>query len=1055
MFKKSSTLALLFFTRSLFSQPQDIGDAWKNELKNEINRAPMHASYIVFDNVENALKGKWQNSPLYISLNGNVRFNWAENFEKSPADFYQPGFDDSKWDNFIIPATWEVNNYGYPIYTNTHYEFEHIIKPKPPVIPDTYNPVGSYRKKVILTKEMVGKDLFIHFGAVKSNLSVWINGVFAGYSEDSKLAAEFNISPFVKEGENTVAFQVFRWSDGTYLECQDMWRVSGITRDCYIYARNEAYLRDVEIVTELDKSYKDAMLLIKTDFVNTTQKHEYFLEIEILDNGKPLFKNSYDSEALKGLIRIPMTNPKKWTAETPYLYQLLFILKDSEGKIVEVIPQKTGFRKVEIAGEKLLLNGKPILIKGINRHESDPRTGQYVSEAVMEKDIQLLKQFNLNAIRTSHYPNDEYFYDLCDQYGIYVVDEANIESHGMGYDLDKTLANIPSWKEAHLQRCQRMLERDKNRPCVIIWSMGNEAGNGYNFYETYLWMKKRDASRPIQYERAMVTYPAESEWNTDIHAPMYPSQNELKRYTDSSKVNSKPLIMCEYAHAMGNSMGGLKEYWDIIRNGYPKLQGGFIWDMIDQAFYKKNDQGKIIYAYGGDYGPENVPTDENFMCNGIFHPDRTPNPHANEVKFVLQNILTKPVDKKGTIEIFNENFFRGLENIELHWSLMVNGETKQSGKIQNLMIEPRHKKKIVIPLNLTDYEQDEVFLNVHYKLINPEPLLEAGYEIAKEQFLLSTSGYSRILSINPKDMLSINQNENSIVVSSSKMILSFNRSTGFLEKYEVNKKRILENEQSLKPNFWRVPTDNDYGANFPIKLKAWKEATQKQELLSFNVDDTDKRKTRIVAHYYLGKKVDAHLTIEYLINSDGEIQVTQSLKVNKQMSPEMTRKEKQAYFLMKYGMQLILPKEYSEIKYYGRGPVENYSDRNYSEHVGLYEQKVSDQCYDYIRPQETGNKTDVRWYKLYSKKGYGIEITSDSLLSISVRNFSDNDLDEGDKKSQKHTREIESKPYTVLSIDKKQMGLGCIDSWGAWPLEKYLLPYQNYSYTFKMSPFTH
>jgi beta-galactosidase len=1045
-----SLLFTFFIPCFVHSQPIEIGDAWKNERIQQISRESMHCSYFVFENTENALKGNWQNSSNYISLNGNLKFKWVENLLKAPVGFHENNYDDSGWEDFRIPATWEINGYGYPIYVNHQYEFNHLIKPDPPYVPGDYNPVGSYRKIVNIGKEFTGKEVFIHFGAVKSNLTLWVNGKFVGYSEDSKLPAEFNISKFIEEGGNLIAFQVFRWNDGSYLECQDMWRVSGVHRDCYIYARNKVHIRDFKIVTDLDSEYKNADL--KLDFDIAGEENGYKLNIELFDSEKrSVYTKTYDVNDAGKSISIPVRNPKKWTAETPYLYQGLFKLIDLNGKVSEVIPVKIGFREVEIIDGKFLINGKAVLVKGVNRHETHPETGLYISREVMEQDIKLAKQFNINTIRTCHYPDDEYFYELCDKYGIYVIDEANVESHGMGYNLLRTLANRPSWVDTHVARATRMYDRDKNHPCVITWSLGNEAGNGYNMYNSYLALKNLDSTRPVQYERANNDWGFGFEWNTDIVCPMYPDPSGLKFYADSVKDHSRPLIMCEYAHAMGNSMGGFKDYWDVIRSRQPVLQGGCIWDMIDQAFYKVNEQGDTIYSYGGDYGPENVPTDKNFLCNGVFHPDRTPNPHAFEVKYVYQDIQTKLAGDNYDIEVFNEYFFKDFVNIRLDWNISKEGIIIEKGSINDLDILPQQKKKYSIIPKFTPDAQSEYCLNISYRLKNDEPLLAKDYEIAKDQFVIRP-GLKMIKEIKPEKELKVIKDDNTVKISSGKNQFKFDTKNGFLNEYIVNGQDIMEKGHFLKPNFWRPPTDNDYGAGLQKKFKAWKEASEKQELKEITVDDSDKKLVKVKAIYYLGKKIDADLIIEYMMNSKGEIEVAQNLKTYKDKTSAAKTEGNDLLYLMKFGLQMVLSPEFEDIKYYGRGPHENYSDRNYSSHLGIFNQKVKDQCYDYVRPQETGNKTNVRWYELTDMKGKGIRIEANEPLSITTRPFLDSDLDEGDNKSQKHTREIKARPFTVLSVDHKQMGLGCIDSWGAWPEPPYRLPYQDYSYSFVIRP---
>jgi beta-galactosidase len=1050
MTKALFAVFIIALANRLFSQ--DLTTVWQTESINEINREPMHASYFMFESKEQALQNNWQTSDNYLSLNGVWKFNWVESPAKAPKDFYAVNFNDSQWDDFKVPATWEVNGYGYPIYVNIKYEFEHLMKPDPPHVPVDYNPVGSYRRKITIDKSWNGKEIFIHFGSAKSNLFVWVNGQFVGYGEDGKLPSEFNITKFVKTGENVIAFQVYRWSDGTYLECQDMWRVSGVTRDCYLYARHPVHLRDFEVIPDLDENYQNGSLQIKTSFANASRGSNYSLEVELLDGSATKHQSSHKLGTLADKpIFINIDNPLKWTAETPNLYKLLLTLRDEAGNILEVIPQNVGFRKVEIKNGRFLLNGKAIYIKGVNRHETDPVTGQTISKARMEQDIRLMKQLNINAVRTCHYPNDEYWYDLCDRYGIYVLDEANIESHGMGYKLDRTLANRPSWKEAHLNRVRRMVERDKNHPSVLYWSLGNEAGNGYNMYECYLWVKQRNY-RPVQYERAAVDWDFHFEWNTDFICPMYPSPSGLAGFGQNHADSPRPLIMCEYAHAMGNSMGNFKDYWEVIKK-YPVLQGGFIWDFVDQALYKANSAGDTMFAYGGDYGPANAPSDKNFLCNGVLHPDRRYNPHAYEVKKVYQNITTRLVDTTNTvIEIFNENFFTDINNVRLNWTLLVDGLEKQQGTVASLPAAPRQSFKCKLPIKPTP-NSSEVFVNLSYVLKAADPLLPAGYEIAKEQLVLKNK-WKNQLTVAASDRIQVSSTDDHVTLRSAMAQWQFSQQSGLLTEYVYKGKNILQEPYTLKPNFWRPPTDNDYGADIPKKLKAWKEATNKQQLISLAVDSTDKAHLKIRAAYDLGAELEAKLYLTYTVSNNGEMLVEQRLETHKSIAPTDRIEDKPdgLYHLPKFGMQVVLPVEFSEVEFYGRGPHENYCDRNYSAHVGIYRQTVKEQCFDYIRPQETGNKTDIRWYKILSTN-IGVRLESDSFLSITTRNFLDEDLDDGESKQQRHAADLKPRDLTVVNIDYKQMGVGGIDSWWAWPLEQYRLPYQNYSYRFKITPF--
>lgn len=1054
MLKNKPVFLLLLMTiisfTELYSQPAEIGDAWKNEKITQINREPMHASYFMYNNFQDAIIGT-SNYADYLSLNGKLKFFWAENYAGLPQGYMNENFDDSGWNEFQIPATWEVNGYGYPVYVNIGYEFSHLMKPNPPLVPESYNPAAVYRKVVEIPQSFDSKDVYIHFGAVKSNLSLWVNGKFVGYSEDSKLPSEFNISKFIKPGKNLMVFEVNRWCDGSYLECQDMWRVSGVHRDSYIYARNKSHIRDITITTNLDEIYRDAELAYTIEIVNPLPNSK--MTAELFDpSGKLVLSDYYPEIKELNTFKNTITDPLKWTAETPNLYTLIFTLKDPQGRPLEIIPQKVGFREVEIKNGQFLVNGKAILIKGANRHEIDPTTGLYLSHERMEQDIKLAKQFNINAIRTCHYPNDEYFYELCNKYGIYVIDEANVESHGIGYDIGKTLANKPSWCNAHVERQIRMVERDKNNPCIIGWSLGNEAGNGYNMYQGYLTLKSMDTTRPVQYERANYDWGFGFEWNTDVMCPMYPSQNDLRYYVDSIEDHSRPLIMCEYAHAMGNSEGGFDEYWDVIRSRQPVLQGGFIWDMIDQSFYKVDRAGDTIFAYGGDYGPSNVPSDKNFLCNGLFHPDRIPNPHAYEVKHVYRNILSKLIDNSAKIEVFNEFFFRKVENLQIDWSLITDGVVTQKGIISSISIDPHQKIELSIPLKSWDKSKDN-YLNISFKTTQPEPLLKVGYEMAFEQFKLSEST-KQTYKVAATGKVDIQEKGNELIISGKNCTVTFNKKTGFLTGIESGGKQLMQPGYNLRPNFWRPPTDNDYGADLPKRLSLFKDASESLSKISFSYVVENKEFVKIFTTYNMPEKLNSQIELCYVVNANGEISVTEKLKVNKDVdlskSPEYRRET--AEYMLKFGMQMQIAPQYSNVSFYGRGPFENYSDRKSAAYIGIYNQIVSDQCFDYVRPQETGNKTDVKWFRLLDEKGTGIEILADSLLSMSARPYLDSDLDEGPEKSQHHTRAIKQRDFTTLSIDMKQAGLGCVNSWGAWPTKEFRMSLQNYSYSFVIRP---
>jgi len=1015
------------------SQKQIDQPFWLNETKNEENRLPMHASFQVFPNEREALKNNWESSENNLNLNGVWKFKWFEKPADVPSDVASPNFRDAGWDNFKVPASWEVNSYGFPIYVNIGYEFQNFFKSNPPLVPIDFDPTGVYRREIEVSKDWIGKNIVLHIGAAKSNLMVYVNGKYIGYGEDGKLPSEFDLSSALVAGKNLIVLQVMRWCDGTYLEGQDYWRMSGITRDCYLVKREKTHVQDFSIQTVLDENYKNASLDLKVQLSNASDAK---VMASLMDGNQVVAKTelAFGNESEK-TISIPVNAPKLWSAEAPNLYQLLLTLTDNSGKVIEVIPQQVGFREVKIADGLLLVNGKPVLIKGANRHETDPVTGQTISKESMLKDIQLMKQFNINAVRTCHYPNDEYWYQLCDQYGIYVVDEANNESHGIGYDITATLANRPSWKEAHMMRVQRMYQRDKNHASIISWSLGNEAGNGYNFYECYLWLKKMDSSRPVQYERAVVGS-FKTEFNTDVVNPMYPTLSSMLEYARKNPHPNKPFIMCEYAHAMGNSLGNFKDYWDIIR-GNPKIfQGGFIWDFVDQGLLKITEKGDSIFAYGGDYGKD-LPSDNNFMCNGIFHPNRNPNPHAWEMKKVYQNIHTTLVNAT-TIAVYNENYFNDLSDFGLEWNVTVNGFVKQSGKIDKLEVKPHAKAEIVLPLKVQP--EGEAFLNVVYKQKSAKLLIPAGAVMASEQLPLSGS-YKSNASIQPAGKIKLTESATAWTVSSSVLNLEFSKQTGLITKYEVNKRSYIDAEMSARPAFWRAPNDNDMGAGLQKKLKVWKTAQSVLKLDQISASESDGM-VKIQTTFTL-PAVSGKLTLNYTVQGKGELLVDQKIILDSSKDVPM---------MPRFGLNWILPEGFEAIEYYGRGPGENYQDRNYGSNVGLYSQTVKSQFYPYVRPQENGNRTDIRWFKIFGSKGDGLLIESNSLLSMSALHYFDEDLDDGDEKDQRHSRELIPRKETQLHIDFKQMGVGGINSWGTWPLEKYQLNEKNYSYSFKITP---
>ncbi len=1020
---------------------------WENPEVVEINKEAPHATLFPYESRSKALTFNKNESEYYQLLNGEWNFNWVEKPADIVEDFYKEDFDDSTWETIPVPANWELNGFGIPIYVNVPYEF--TKNPEPPKVPYDYNPVGSYRKTFNVPANWIDRQVFVHFGAVKSAFYIWVNGQRVGYNQGSKTPAEFDLTPYIRTGENLLAIEVYRWSDGSYLECQDFWRISGIERDVYVYSTPKLHIRDYFIKTDLRDNYENAWLEVEMNLRRYNEKagKSGSMEMELLDaSGEQVrtAKRDWEFKSEDGDEKIftfgkPIFEPQKWTAETPYLYTLLVTLKDKRGRTLEVLSSKIGFRKVEIVEGQLLVNGQYVYLKGVNRHEHDPTTGHVVSEESMIEDIQMMKQFNINAVRTSHYPNDPRWYELCDEYGLYVVDEPNIESHGIGYDLDKTLGNNPDWGEAHLQRTQRMLERDKNHPSIIIWSLGNEAGNGVNFYATYEWIKKRDTSRPVQYERVQDKWgkDANFDYNTDIIAPMYEWADDLVAF--AAKHPDKPVILCEYAHAMGNSVGNLKEYWDIMEAN-PQLQGGFIWDWMDQGLYKTLDNGKTIFAYGGDYGDENTPSDANFLCNGLLLPDRTPNPHLWEVKKVYQYIKVEAVDlEQGKIRIDNQYAFKGLDDLYLHWQILADGKPLKEGKMMDLPIPAGTD----VTIRLEDFslqKQDDVeyFLNVSFRTKAATDMIPANHELAVEQFGIENTLKSKVNETNSGTSISLKEMGEEYVIEGEDFTVSFNKRKGLMTSFKNKNTELIE--APLQPNFWRAPNDNDYGAELPTKLKVWKTAFEEATLTKIETQKAGASEIVVKTVWNL-LKVQALQTIVYRVFGNGKIVISNKFVTQSKNQP----------MLPKFGMKMKMPKGFDSIAWYGRGAHESYWDRKTSALVGLYEGKVSEQVHPYVRPQETGNKSDVRWATLTNEEGRGLKVSfveGGDYLNVSANHFAEEDLDGGETKTQTHFGELEERDWTTFNIDLQQMGVGGNTSWGALPLEKYRLPFGDYGYSF-------
>ncbi len=1002
---------------------------WLDPQINAINRAPMHTSYFAYESTDAASKGIKEQSSNFMSLNGLWKFNWVKDADSRPTDFWEIGFNDKGWGQIAVPGIWELNGFGDPIYLNAGYAWQNQFENNPPQVPIENNHVGSYRREITVPAGWKGKDILVHFGSVTSNIYLWVNGKFVGYSEDSKLEAEFDLTPYLKPGEkNLIAFQVFRWCDGTYLEDQDFFRYCGVARDCYLYARDKKRIQDIRITPDLDADYQNGSLRIEVSLIGNGN-----VELELLDaSGKQVA-----TETAHGSSKVEMNieNPQKWTAETPYLYTLRATLQGGS----EVIPIQVGFRKIELKNAQLLINGQPVLFKGADRHELDPDGGYIVSRERMIQDIQIMKQFNINAVRTCHYPDDNLWYDLCDRYGIYLIAEANLESHGMGYD-ELTLAKRDDFKKAHLERNQRNVQRGFNHPSIIFWSLGNEAGYGPNFEAAYDWVKAEDSSRVVQYERAG------RNGKSDIFCPMYYSYQSCEAYCQESNLQ-KPLIQCEYAHAMGNSEGGFKEYWDLIRK-YPNYQGGFIWDFVDQSLRWTGKNGKMIYAYGGDFNRFDA-SDSNFCDNGLISPDRVPNPHMYEVGYFYQNIWTTPADlKQGEINVFNENFFRDLSAYYLEWEVLKNGKIMRTGRVETLEVAPQQTTQVKLDIG-TFCECAEWLLNVYYKLKNSEGLLPAGFVVAKDQLALTpykapalelkNVEQSNLESITP----TVTENDlNYLIVSGDNFRMEFDKRTGYLTKYESNGLDLIKEGEALTPNFWRAPTDNDFGADLQHKYAAWK--NPESELRSLEQHTANKQ--IVVEALYNLPKLAAKLALTYVINNAGALQVTQKLTTDK--SADVSN-------LFRFGMQLPMPRSFETIEFYGRGPIENYADRNHCTDLGIYRQSVTEQFYPYIRPQENGNKTDIRWWRMLNQAGNGIEVVADTPFSASALHYTIDSLDEGLEKQNRHSQEVEEAELTNFCIDKVQAGLGCEDSWGSIARPEYQLPYDDYEFSFTVTPILH
>lgn len=1034
---KLKTILSVTFLAILFSHQVDAqNNDWENPKLVDEGKEKAHVTFMLFDQKNDVIGDDYSKSPYYKSLNGQWKFNYVDKYADRPQDFYQTNFNDGGWANLTVPSNWELNGFGIPIYTNITYPH-----PKNPPFIGENNPVGTYRKTFTVPENWAERETLIHFGSISGCAFIYVNGKKVGMTKASKTPAEFDLTPYLKTGTNVLAVQVFRWSDGSYLEDQDFWRLSGIERNVYLYSMPKQTIWDFFLKGDLTPNYTDGLFSADVDLRKFAGQNISggSVNVSLQDqNGKTVFNKTQtfngSAEAIQTVkFNGTIINPLKWNAEQPNLYDCIITLEDAKGKQVAVTGAKVGFRKVEIKNAQLLINGVATYVHGVNRHEHDDVTGHTTTKELMLKDIRLMKEFNINAVRLSHYPNDPLWYKLCDQYGLYLVDEANIETHGMGaelqgsFDKSKHPAYLPEWAAAHVDRTVRMVERDKNHPSIIIWSLGNECGNGPVFHDNYKWIKQRDNSRPVQFEQAG------EDWNTDIVCPMYPSIGSMKKYA-SDATKTRPYIMCEYAHAMGNSNGNFKEYFEIIR-GSKHMQGGFIWDWVDQGIKTKDANGKTFWAYGGDLGGFYWQNDENGVADGIISADRTPDPGAYEIRKIYQNILFTSADiSRGNLTVENLFDFTNLDQYHFKWVLTSNGKAIKEGTF-DVSIDPHTKKEI--KLNLPTFKSvagTEYFLNVYAYRKKASAMLPAGFEVANEQFYYGGNFFDKVSQ--PNSRLTVKTEDNKLSFTAGDVSGEFNTKTGRFTNYNKGNSRGLN--RFPEPYFWRAPTDNDFGNDMPQRLGIWRSAHENKKMLTVNVSKQTDSGLFIKVNYILNS-VAVPYTVDYLIQNDGSIKVTATMDRTGRDLPELPR----------FGMRTELPEAYQNLKYYGRGPYENYSDRNFASFVGLYEDKVENQYYKgYIRPQESGNKTDVRWLSLTADDGSGIMVEGTQPLSFSAINHSTEDLDPGLTKKQQHPTDLPVRHNVFLNIDLKQRGVGGDDSWGAYPHAPYRLTDQKYSYSY-------
>jgi len=1037
-------LCLLFFS-SAFSQEYR---EWEDLSVFSVNTEEAHATLNLFQNEQQALNLTKEASPLYQSLNGTWDFTLAKNASEVPEGFYRADYDRSDWGTIPVPANWQFHTDDFPLYTNIIYPYEI----NPPFMPKDYNPIGCYWRTFTVEEPLLNQQIFMHFGAVNSAFYIWVNGKKVGYSEGSKTPAEFDVTSYLKEGENNVALEVIRWSDGTYLEDQDFWRLSGIERDVYLYAQPKVALRDFFAKGNLDANYSDGELSVEIDLKNYTKEaSKGKIQIALYDEGQQLFVEKQIFEApANDETQLNYTKkikqPKQWSAENPNLYTLTISVLNAAGKESQAVSQEIGFRSVELKGGQLLVNGQPILFKGVNRHDHDETTGHVISKELMELDIKIMKQNNINAVRTCHYPNDPYWYELCNKYGIYVIDEANIESHGFGYKMNETPGNNPAFEGMHLDRISRMVKRDKNHPSIIVWSMGNEAGDGINFLKGYKWAKAYDDSRLTFYERTEYKgLDGNLESHSDFIGWMYKTLDKIKKEY-LGKFPDRPFIWAEYAHAMGNSTGNFADLWDMVYKE-PQMQGGFIWDFADQGIAQFTDEGEKYWAYGGDFAPEKYHNDGNFCLNGIVNADRSAHPALNEVKRVYQNARIDWNDVNDlNIDITNDYFFKNLNEFNFDFELLQNGIVVEKG-ILAINAKPQETISIKLPLKTTlKTSEYEYQVNIYGKQKESKDLIPKDHIVLSAQLEINQlDAVTSLASKNPK--LKLKETKSTIELTNENVSFIFNKDSGIWDSYRLNGKEIIKKAPFL--NFWRASTDNDYGNKMPKRSEAWRIASENQKLKAFVFKKLSKGSYKVTTEFLL-ENINSTYQISYVLNGLGEVKI----ETNFNYQGDLKNAE-----IPRVGINLGIDKTLNNSEWYGRGPHENYIDRKTSAYLGVYKSSVADLYFPYARPQENGYRTDNRWVKLTDDSGHGIEIVGLPKFSFSAHYNTIEDFDTGEnsndrdyKRPQRHTTDIKPRDFISLNVDYKQTGLGGDNSWGAKTWKKYVIKPNSYQYSFIIKP---